>query len=89
MEYAIYVIVYLTGVIFDLAVIAYLNERKGEMYFHGFALASWALWLVFLLIGIDAVLMGYVTFSASCSGKDMENVRQNFKTEQLWRICQN
>lgn len=56
MEYAIYVIVYLTGVIFDLAVIAYLNERKGEMYFHGFALASWALWLVFLLIGIDAVL---------------------------------
>jgi len=51
-----YIIVYLTGVIFDLAVIAYLNERKGEMYFHGFALASWALWLVFLLIGIDAVL---------------------------------
>lgn len=58
----IYVIVYLTGVIFDLAVIAYLNERKGEMYFHGFALASWALWLVFLLIGIDAVLNGVCDF---------------------------
>ena len=30
-----YIIVYLTGVIFDLAVIAYLNERKGEMYWSG------------------------------------------------------
>ncbi len=59
---ALIIIVYLTGVIFDLAVIAYLNERKGEMYFHGFALASWALWLVFLLIGIDAVLDGVCNF---------------------------
>ena len=62
MEYAIYVIVYLTGVIFFFFFFAYLNERKGEMYFHGFALASWALWLVFLLIGIDAVLNGVCDF---------------------------
>ena len=34
----IYIIVYLTGMIFDLAVIAYLNERKGEMYWSGLAL---------------------------------------------------
>ncbi len=62
MENVIYVIVYLTGVIFDLAVITYLNERKGEMYFSGFALASWAGLLVFLLIGIDAVLNGVCDF---------------------------
>ena len=62
MEYAIYVIVYLTGVIFDLAVIAYFNKRKDEMYSHAFATASWALWLVFLLIGIDAVLDGVCDF---------------------------
>lgn len=58
----IYIIVYLTGVIFDLAVIAYLNERKGEMYYHGLATASWALLLVLLVIGIDAVLESILNF---------------------------
>ena len=72
MEYVIYVIVYLTGVIFDLAVIAYLNERKGEMYFSGFALASWALWLVFLLIGIDTALKSIYNYFCFLFSKDTQ-----------------
>jgi Na+/H+ antiporter NhaC len=56
------IIVYIAGVVFDLAVIAYLNERKGNMYYHGLATASWALLLVFLLIGIDAVMKSICDF---------------------------
>lgn len=56
MEFAIVFTVYLIGVIFGLAVIAYLNERKGEMYYPCLALASWTLPLVFLFITLDAAL---------------------------------
>ena len=59
---ALIIIVYLTGVIFDLAVVAYLDKRKGEMYGHGFAISSWAGLLVFLLIAINAVLESICNF---------------------------
>ena len=58
----IYIIVYLTGVIFDLAVIAYLNERKGEMYWSGLALYSWTALFVVPVIAIDAVLESICNF---------------------------
>ena len=51
-----YVIIYLTGVIIGLAVIAYLNERKGYMFYPIGALASWILLFAFLFLAIDAVL---------------------------------
>ena len=59
---ALIIIVYLTGVIFDLAVVAYLDKRKGGMYSHAFAITSWAGLLVFLLIGIDTVLESICNF---------------------------
>ena len=55
MAYTIVFIVYLAGVIFGLAGIAYLNERKGEMYPSVLALASW--WLLFVIL-IEALLAG-------------------------------
>ena len=58
----IYIIVYLTGMIFDLAVIAYLNERKGEMYWSGLALYSWTALFVVPVIAIDAVLKSICNF---------------------------
>lgn len=61
----LFIIVYVTGVIFDLAVIAYLNERKGNMYTPAFALASWALLWVALFIAIDALLEGIFDFFCS------------------------
>lgn len=61
----LFIIVYVTGVIFDLAVIAYLNERKGNMYTPTFALASWALLLAALFIAIDALLEGIYDFFCS------------------------
>lgn len=57
-----YIIVYLTGVIFDLAVIAYLNERKGEMYWSGLALYSWTALLVVPVIAFNAVLKSIYNF---------------------------
>ena len=59
---ALIIIVYLTGVIFDLAVIAYLNERKGEMYWSGLALYSWTALFVVPVIAIDAVLKSIYNF---------------------------
>ena len=61
----LFIIVYVTGVIFDLAVVAYLNERKGNMYTPAFALASWGLLLVALCIAIDALLEGINNFFCS------------------------
>jgi hypothetical protein len=84
-----YIIVYLTGVIFDLAVIAYLNERKGEMYWSGLALYSWTALFVVPVLAINAVLESICNFFCFLFRKRHENVRQNFKDEKSWRICQN
>ena len=64
-HFTLIIIVYLTGLVFDLAVIAYLNERKGNTYTPAFALASWALLLVALFIAIDALLEGIHDFFCS------------------------
>ena len=65
----LFIIVYVTGLVFDLAVIAYLNERKENMYTPTFALASWGLLLVALFIAIDASLKGIYGFFCSLMRK--------------------
>ena len=72
MEYVIYVIVYLTGVIFDIVVIAYLNERKGSMFFYELAFISWTGLLVFLLNAIDTALKSIYNYFCFLFSKDTQ-----------------
>lgn len=50
------IIIYLAGVVFNLAVIAYFNERKRENYYPGIALVSWALLLIVPWYAIEDAL---------------------------------